>query len=97
MRYTDFGVTTLDTELTEMMIQMFVHQDGPFHWCQGAKKGMWVGSADRWSARNESVDERTKAHPLRIQVAYATNDQFIHRRGVPMEFLIISDNLGLNR
>lgn len=28
----DFGQTTLDAELTEMVIQMFVHQDGPFHW-----------------------------------------------------------------
>ena len=25
MRYSDFGQTTLDTELVEMMIQMFVH------------------------------------------------------------------------
>src|SRR5579863_9498077 len=57
---------------------------------------MWVGSADRCPARNEFVDEGTKTHALRIQIAFATNDQFIHRGRVATEGVIVSDNLGLN-
>jgi len=36
-----------DTELTEMMIQMFVHQNGPFRWCRAAKERVRVGRAGR--------------------------------------------------
>ena len=56
---------------------------------------MWVGGADRWPARNEFVDEGTKTHALRIQIAFAMNDQFTHRRRVATEVLIVSTTLGL--
>jgi hypothetical protein len=50
---------------------------------------MWVGSADRWPARNEFVDERIKAHALGIQIAFPTNNQFTHRRRVATERVIV--------
>ena len=48
---------TLGSELTQMMIKVFVHQLSPLFRLQSSEETVWMLRACRWPTRNEAVDQ----------------------------------------
>lgn len=65
----------LYAELAEVVVEVFLHQDGPLLGGEGTEEGVGVGGAGVWAGGGESVDGQVEALLLRGEVAGVGDDE----------------------
>src|SRR5258708_2422265 len=71
----------LDLELAEMMVEVLIHQGGPFHRSERPEKEMWVLGANCRAAGYEAVDRFAQALALHGEIAFIGHEAaFLGRR-----------------
>ena len=61
--------TALDAELTQMMVDVFVHEDGPLLRFERTKERMWVLGAARCAFIGEAINRCDEIAAFSLEVA----------------------------
>jgi hypothetical protein len=64
----------LSLELPQMMVEVRVHQLGPFRWSQRPEEGVGMCGTKGWPARDESVDQLSQPTALDRQISVIEYD-----------------------
>ncbi len=72
----------LSLKLPQMMVEVRVHQLGPFRWSQRPEEGVGMCGTEGRPARDESVDQLSQPTALHRQIPVIEYDQAGIRRGV---------------
>jgi len=67
----------LGVELAEVVVEMFVHLDGPLFRCQLSEECVWMGCAGAWAARGEAVEQGLQALAFGFKVPVVFHDHAI--------------------
>ena len=85
-----------DAELPQMMVDVFVHQDGPLVGREPAEEAVRVRGASGRPGGCKPVDRGAQALTFFGQVAFVYNHQAFHSGGVPAHWLIIAQRQRLD-
>jgi hypothetical protein len=80
----------------EVMIQMFVRQDGPLVWREAAEEAMGMGGASFGSGGGEAVYEFVQAFAFFREVALVRDSEFLRGRGIAADGFVVTDHVWLD-
>jgi hypothetical protein len=67
-------LAALDSELTQMMVEVLIHQYSPFHWSQRAEKEVRMLRAYPGPTRCKAVNRFTQPLPLQHEVPFVRSE-----------------------
>ena len=84
-------LTALDTELTQMMVEVLIHQHRPLHWSQRAEKEVRMLRAYPGPTRCKAVDRFTQPLPLHHEVPFVRHQHALLCHRISAHWLAIHD------
>ncbi len=82
----------LGSELAQVMVEVFVHQNGPLIGCEGAEEAVGIGGAGGWAGCDEAVDHVAEAGSFDFQVTIILNDDCVDGGGVFAHRLVVAED-----
>jgi hypothetical protein len=95
-RVADGAPRVLDPELSQMVVEVFVHENRPLlrlHW---AKEAVRVRRAAAWPTRREPIDEVGQSRALCDKIPLVRHDERRHRRRIALHRLVVAQCEGLD-